>query len=536
MTPIQKAVAAALAASIASGAAHAIDISLYASENAAGRVTNVYVSGSTAVNIALMYSALGKPTAAGLTALCSTTQGQADLYSDNGIAAAGASNPHAQWMVYCYANPALHLTGTATEIALFKESTLGSQNGSIPLYTNAMNGSGSNYLAFINPAAGATGCTTGVVPTGMQSALVTHQNCSFTTFVPAVNITGGVSDVEAPLVGANPTDVANYLQGAPGLQVVWALPVNNTFYRALQVAQGISGNGASGVPSLSKAQVSGIFARTLKDGSQFVSAANTSIAFPDATETLMAICRREFGSGTEASAEVFWLTEGCGSGGANASNLTMPSEDTSNIIEETSTGNIKGCLTAFDGSGSVTDYLGHSYATNGPRPAIGIISSENPPATFALGPTTPTATLGGMGVIAVDGALPTLENAANGFYPFFSEDVLYNISPTVDSGALYSGNPALVWNQVKANIGTPDFLADGDSGYNNYFGQSGDLSPPSIYASSSPPHIPATAATVSTSPVGAFTKSDTASGSPNNCDPAAVYFGLSTPTFQWRNQ
>ncbi len=522
MTLVQKAVAAALVAGVA-GSAHALDISGYASDKS---VVNVYVGGSTAVNIALMYSNLGNDSP--FTALCDSSKGQIDLYTD----AADKANPHAQWMIYCVANTSLGLA--AKDLAFFKESTLGSQNGSIPLYQNAENGSGSNAtnpngLSFINASDAPSGCVTatGALP-GAQPYVV-HQSCSFTTIKTTANITGGVSDVEAPLVGANPALVTQYLSAAPGLQVVWAAPVNNTFYRMLQEAEGLSGNTAGGVPSLTHAQLAGIYSGVDADVSTIFNNSGSINSEPtDAVTTAIAICRREFGSGTEASAEVFWLNEGCGgNGGTNVSTLQIPAENAgAGVIEETSTGNIAGCLKAFDGNGSVTDYLGTAYSTGGPRPAIGIISSENGPSTFALGPAPAASGQGGVGVVKVDGALPTLENVANGSYPFFSEDVLYNISNT----SLYTGDAATVWNAVKTNIGTPSFLSDGNENYQNYWGQSGDLSPPSIYGT--PSVFPATAASVFASPNGALTKS--LSGAPDNCDPAIPY-GV-TATYQYLNQ
>jgi hypothetical protein len=519
MTPIQKAVAAALVAS-AAGTAHAIDISQYAADNAASKVANVYVSGSTAVNIALMEAAMHTSVTLNgstITSLCSSTS--IDLYTDAG----DTKNPHDQWMVYCYANTNLKLS--VTEIAFFKESTLGSQNGSIPLYNNAQAGSGKQTLSFINPAdLTDTDCVAAATGTlaGAQTYTV-HQTCAFTTYVPAVNISGGVSDVEGPLVGASSGLIGTYLTPTPGLAVVWAIPVNNTFYRALQVGQGLSGNTATGVPSLTHAQIAAIYNGVETSGNLFVNDSG-AITFPDAASTNFAVCRREFGSGTEASAELFWLGEGCGS-----SDLSIPAENGTTVIEETSTGNIAGCLEAYDGNGNVTDYLGVTYATSGPRPAIGIISSENGSSTFALGPTTPTVGGSGLGVLAVDGALPTLENVVNGYYPFFSEDVLYNIKST----SLYTGNPALVWNAVKASIGHPGFLADSNKAFVNYWGQSGDLSPPSIYGP--PTTIPATEASVQGDPLNALSKSVNASGTPNNCDPAMVY-GTTTPTYQYLNQ
>ncbi|MGH8208037.1 MAG: hypothetical protein ACREU6_00305, partial [Steroidobacteraceae bacterium] len=225
--------------------------------------------------------------------------------------------------------------------------------------------------------------------------------------------------------------------------------------------------------------------------------------------TVLGVCRREFGSGTEASAELQWLGEGCAT-----SDLVIPAGDNTNVFENTSTGKIGTCLTALDLGGTVNGVVlpaAHRFA-------IGIASSEN--GTSLWGITTDVR------VIGVDGALPTLENAVNGSYPFFSEDVLYNIS----NAALYTGNPKKVWESIKTNIGAPGFLADSNKAFVNYWGQSGDLAPPSIYGG--PGTIPATLTSVQSSPINGLTKSP--NGAVNNCDPAVV-FG-NTPTYQFLNQ
>lgn len=510
MTPVQKAVAVAIASSVAASAAHALDISQYAADNAAGKVANVYVGGSTAVNISLWEAAIHAP--AGGSAVCDSTKGTIDVYSDT----ADTKNVKAQLFIFCAAKSGI--TGLSkSEIAIFKESTLGSQNGSVPLIANAKAGNGKNTLPFVNPASLADAdCAAGVAGTLAGAQTYTfHANCNFPTNIPAVNITGGVSDVEAPLVGANTADVGKYLSGAPGLAVVWAVPVNMSFYHMLQAGEGLSGNGASGVPTLTHAQLAAIYSENLADPGQILGTSGSPIVSPG-TWTI-GICRREFGSGTEASAELFWLGEGCGS-----SDLTVPGDDGINVFEETSTGNIAGCLEAMDTGAAITDAVDTGpQPSGGPgRPGIGIISSENGSSTFTLGSTV------GVGVLAVDGALPTLENVANGSYQFFSEDVLYTIK--APAGFTVDSNAVAVFDSIESSFGTPAFLADSNKAYVNYWGQSGDLSPPSTQG---PPVVfPATAASVTTSPINALTKSPL--GSPNNCDPAVVYSSANTVVTQ----
>jgi hypothetical protein len=502
MSLIKQAVAAALVTAVATSA-YAIDVSNYKTD---ATVTNVYVGGSTAVNITLEQAFI-HTTAGGISAICDATAGAIDVYSD----AADTKNPAAQLFIYCKPRAALGLPGN---VALFKESTLGSANGSKPLIAIAKANSGAaNTLPFVNANtlvdANCPTTAAGTLP-GAQTYTF-HGSCTFPTVVPQVVITGGVSDVEAPLVGASPSDVSKFLTGTPGLSIVWAVPVNLGFYRALQTGQGLANTDVPAtVPSLTHAQIAAIFSQQLTDPSQIIGSGGAIAA-----SSTFGICRREFGSGTEASAELNWLGEGCGT-----SDLTIPPGDNVNVFENTSTGKIAACLKAFDVGGTV-----NGAAVSAGRFAIGIASSENGPATW--GPANGSIAETNVRVVAVDGALPTLENVVNGSYPFFSEDVLYNIS----SATLYTGNPKKVWEAVKASFGAPGFLADSNKAYQNYWGQSGDLAPPSIYGA--PTTIPATLTSVQSSPINSLSKSP--SGSPNNCDPAVVFGSSNTPTYQFLN-
>ena len=131
MSLIKQAVAAALVTAVATSA-YAVDVSGYKTDST---VTNVYVSGSTAANIVLWQSFV-HTASGGINAICDATAGAIDVYSD----AADTKNVTAQLFIYCKANAALKLPGN---VALFKESNLGSANGSKPLIAIAKAGSGS---------------------------------------------------------------------------------------------------------------------------------------------------------------------------------------------------------------------------------------------------------------------------------------------------------------------------------------------------------------------------------------------------------
>lgn len=573
MSLILKAAGAALILGATSGA-YAIDVANYAADNAAGKVVNVYVSGSTAANIVLWDSAVHDYIAANgahaaVFALCHTpgdidaanpapagglpaasgdnAAGTIDVYTDG----ADSKNPGSQMFIFCTAKSSLGLSGQ-TEIAIFKESTAGSGNGSTPLITIAKGGS--NTLKFVNPASLATdeaggGCNSNVggsvedydtnglaaaagnAPNSLHGTQAyVHHNCAnlgtTDASVPSITITGGISDVEGKLVGASGSDISSFLTATPGLDPVWAVPVNLTLLNMLQKAQGLTQTTsaatltAANTPTLTHAQLAAIYAFQLNDPSQIVGSGA-------AVGTSIGLCRREDISGTNASAEVFWLGEGCGFSNPPSivagSDLALPGPDSTNIFEETSTGKIAGCLEAMDTGATITDTTGTNPSGGPARPGIGIISSENGSSTFTFVPAAGSTPATAVAVIGVDGALPTLENVVNGYYPFFSEDVLYNIT----SATKYTGNPKVVWEAVKKNIGTPAYLADSNSSFVNYWGQSGDLSPPTIYGPGTTVNgaaatVPATSTTVSTYPLNTLSKSAGGNGI-NNCDPAVVY-------------
>jgi hypothetical protein len=501
---VQQVVLAAVAAVFATSA-YAIDVSNYSTDT---RVANVYVSGSTAANIVLEQEFI-HPTAAGISAVCDATAGPIDVYSDT----VDTRNPLAQLFIYCAPISSL---GIAGNVALFKESTLGSVNGSKPLIAIAKGGA--NTLPFVNAnTLQDLNCDPGVagVLPGAQPYTF-HANCVFPIEVPKVVITGGISDVEAPLVGTTATDATKYLNRAPGRAVVWAVPVNLPFYRALQTAQGLANTDvAATVPSLTHAQLAAIYSQQITDPAQIVGASDAPIKAPG---SILGICRRETGSATEAAAELQWLGEGCG-----VSDLVIPAGDNVNVFEVMSTGRMGACLTALDQGGFVS---GVRLPAAG-RFAIGMASSENGPALWGPGPQLPSGAPTDVRVIAVDGALPTLENVVNGSYPFFSEGVLYNIS-----SALYTGHPKQVWDFVKQTFSAHGFLSNSNKAFVNYWGQSGNLTPPTLDPSSQAT-IPATFASVQSSPINALTKSP--NGVVNNCDPAVVSGASNTATYQFLN-
>jgi hypothetical protein len=200
----------------------------------------------------------------------------------------------------------------------------------------------------------------------------------------------------------------------------------------------------------------------------------------------------------------------------------MPAEDDAFVFAAGGTGGVRSCLKAIDQGGAIPPFQSggttKTFAAAG-QWGIGIMSTE-----------VKLADLTGAGdairMVAVDGVLPTLENTANGFWPYFSTDTFNLIAK--GTGVLASTDPRLgVFNAIQARIGHPAFTAVSNTAFTGRpWGAGGDLAPAGLFFATNPPTIPATAATMVTNPTNAYTKAP--SGGVNNCDPATPQSSTAT--------
>ena len=507
--PIRYAVAAAIAGTAATSA-NAISISNYHA-NASSNV-NVYISGSTALDGTLTNAAI--QTAAGQTGLCQS--GSTDIYL------IGTSNK----LIYCSATAASGLT-VGTPLAIFKESQVGSANGVQPLINVAKGGTaGTNFIdpTVIQDSTCGTAVTTSA--TGDFGTFVTHAGCA-STAVTAGTPTGGFADVEAAILqtaaGAaiSATDAGTYLTASPTLDQVWAIALTKNMYYALQTAEGLTStcpasftvygsvvssptftgkDSPSCAPSLSKQQVASLLTQTVATGTQ--------LGITNATDDTIYLCRRDFGSGTEASFEAYFVGERC-----SKTSLSVPGEDGFTVWAAGSGGGVRTCLQAFNAGGkTLTGFYGtYTIGTVGNQYAVGFINTEITAANLS-------GASDGFRLVAIDGVLPQVANVQNGTYPYFSTGNSYQIrthSPPYPGTP--TGLPLTAFNAITAKIGHPVWTADSNTNYSaNPWGVAGDVSPAGLYAATNPPTLPASHTTASTNPTNAFTK--TASLSINNCD------------------
>jgi hypothetical protein len=526
---VRYAVATAIAAAAAGAASAAttspIPITLFNS-NAANNIT-VYISGSTAVD----------NTINGVLSTASLKICQGTVYEDedshkvlnaSGTAIGGAI----EYWYYCQAGTS---SGVATTkwLSIFKESTAGSINGAQPLIAAAQGqATALTYLSASGPDVIAGTCGNALVSSG------TDAGCTSGDFLQNVTPTGGVADVEASLLRTIPgggtlsnSQISQYLTGSPGLDVVWGIDVTKNLFYALQTAEGLESgsviaacNGGTSVdlpqcaPSLSKEQIASLLLSANNPDGNLITW-NQIVGISNSSDNNVYICRRDVGSGTEASFEAYFLGARCSS-----SDEAMASQDGTFVIESASTGNILRCLQAFDSGGvEITPYNGDFNTTYAPftpagsQWAIGVTSTELTSAQLtSFGDT--------LRMVAIDGVLPTLANTVNGYYPYFSTDQWY----TVKSG--FSGSPSgtsagAVFAAIQAEIGHPLEDEAVDANYSGRpWGSGGDLAPASLFATSSNAGYtswPVTTAEVLANPINVFTKAS--NGSVNNCDTPVLY-------------
>jgi hypothetical protein len=501
MLTVKNAVRFALAAAAAGAAANsamAIDVSAYAGNSATN--VNVYVSGSTALDNTLVNAAIET---AGPGGLCQP--GTADIYY------IGTASSYTQRMIYCSASATSGIAA-GTPLAIFKESTVGSANGVQPLI-NAAKGTATT-LQFIAPSLISDSvCATvaTVAATGDFGSYVNHSGCPTTAVQSGTPIggvanaipTGGFSDVEAAILRTpnnskiSASDTSTYLSNAATLDQVWAVALTKNAYYALQAAEGLTSPSdlPANAPSLSKQEVAGLISGNVFSWS--------SMGLTPVDDSVY-LCRRDNGSGTEASFEAYFLGARC-----SLSSLSVPAEDAVTTWANASGGAMRTCLQHMFAGGTQTAY--YSTATHafpaGNQYAIGFLNTE-----------ITAANLSGAGdsfrLVAVDGVLPTIANVQNGFWPYFSTGVAYEVKSGQNIPA---ANPNAVFKAIQSKIGHPVWTADSNTNYaTNPWGIVGDVSPAGLYAATNAPAVPATSTTAKTNPTNAYTK--TSSGSINNCD------------------
>lgn len=259
----------------------------------------------------------------------------------------------------------------------------------------------------------------------------------------------GVSDVE-PALFQKPVNLL-----APGVavntknldtkafnQTVMGVAVNKKLYRALQESQGLIPAGGAldddpaKQPNLTRAFVSSALSGNLSgstaDKLGWNAAGITAAVDPAVLSKQVNVCRRNIGSGTQASFNIEFLNAGCGTGVA----VYEPVGQTTGANNATNNASAplaeNGTLAWVNNSGSSTveSCLGTTVETTvgGTAYGIGILSRENTPTPTGLGIDK------GYRFVKLDGVAPTRDNAKVGKYPFiYAATMQWNKTTLVDA-------------------------------------------------------------------------------------------------------
>lgn len=288
-------------------------------------------------------------------------------------------------------------------------------------------------IAFISqsscPADDANPATTQQCPT-LTSA--TPNNFDTTGFLPDVGISDedggfvcGVSKEVGPTQcttgeTAGIKNTAKY-KGSRTYQIVWTVQAGHKASPASTVdslSDYLGGTDTTG-GNVSEAVLTGVFSGAYTSVNQVLKAMGQA---PLATDKGLKVCRRTNTSGTQAGQTQLW-TGAAFCGGTDAWSFVNEASDDDNagngfpldydVVENNSSGDLETCL------------------LSDPERTIGINSLENGEKT-------------GWRNLAINNELPTLENAAKGFYPWYHESTAqYNLDIVNNVGNAPAADPTL---------------------------------------------------------------------------------------------
>jgi PBP superfamily domain len=440
-----------------------------------------YISGATSTNVAVY----------DVTVLLSggtCVSGSTDVYIDTPAPVTSAHDAAHQFLAACTGAAGSAFAGQSISIA--KESNGGSNNGTRNVALAASDAS--FKLVFINPAAPACTGSQVVAATTALAAYTLHTGC---TGLLAQVPTGGFADVDPALFLTTTPAIKAALQSLPGFQVVFSPVVNLTLYRALQAAEGLTADDSvANVPSLTRAQLHGIFAGTLLTWNQV----GTNIDGTAFSTKDIYICRRGNDSGTQASFTSFFLNDRC-----NASVPKFFDPDVLSCLDN-------GC--AWDS----TTYAGSFvFAGKGGSDVQACIAYQEAQGRYAIGVLATDSVVNSttlpMRFVGIDGAPPTLSAAGNGSYQFLVENVLNVRTGPVD--------PVMTF--LSSHMGNPSIIAALNVSLRNPAGDGGILGVPNG-STITPNAPPVTVAEMRTNPVSSISRHVNGT---NNCQPQSAVPG-----------
>lgn len=489
------AVAAAAAALVAFGSAHALTPTQIAAARSAETLKEIRIAGASALRLSV---------AAYVREICDAASFHV-IWNSN-----SEGTNHRAYACNLGVRVGNYVAGTP--VLVYKRDQGGSGQGVNPIATAA----DQTHMRVVDDAT-CTAINGGATPA--TDAAVPNYICTGTE-TTGIKSDAGISDVEPALLQAsvnlatfdqtlpNPTPNVvpltsaqiSALNVAPLAQALFAVAVNKKAYRALQEAQGIIPPGGAildvdadqslwtaatlaSIPSLPMN-----FARSVFTG-QAAGAASRGwdVVIPNVPYSLdggvtfrpavdansnkktVNICRRTEGSGTQAASNAFFANNPCGVGPAafNPAGVNFSADTATNVVatvesptfrvqEATSAGGVENCLGAD--ADAVTGGIDNTAY------AIGVLGREANPLR------------GGADLryryVRLDGAIPVRSEAKAGRYPFVYEATMQWNNNTLAGQA----DKIAFLSALRLGFGSPNGLSAVDSDT-----QQGVMSPPAAY-------------------------------------------------------
>jgi hypothetical protein len=208
------------------------------------------------------------------------------------------------------------------------------------------------------------------------------------------------------------------------------------------------------MPSLSRAQLAGIFGGVITQWGQIVNPQGYSLAAKNArtgeitsppgvrapTDDRVYVCRRVNTSGTQAAYEMFFLNQRCTAG------VPPFVESGTNVFQGSVTNDVVNCLTQLDQRNAW---------------AVGILTTE----------TVESVKDDRWRFIKMDGVAPTLLNTFNGRWPFFVEQSYQWRNEHSDQPL--QGPKLALMAQIGLQLGNPVIIRDLNRGFRHVWGSAG---------------------------------------------------------------
>lgn len=228
----------------------------------------------------------------------------------------------------------------------------------------------------------------------------------------------GVSDVEPTLFAGSNIPV--------GVAALTATELGRitTFSELYAVVFGIAVSDNVPVTNLSRSQITSLLTGSYQ---------NWNLIDPTLGSHFVRVERRGAGSGTQAAANAYFAQYPCSSGATLLADATANNPGVYEVVENSSTGNVKSGLNA--------DFTAGKYA-------IGLISLEN----------SPVAGLDHWHFVSIDSVAPTKANAIAGKYDFYVEQSIQWRNTMVNGVAAPLGNLLQFLTAFLVSSGDPAIL------------------------------------------------------------------------------